>query len=240
MLLVFLCLSLFLSIPACKKKTPTEPDIPEILPTIEYFNAIPQSIASGESSTLSWKTKNATNAIIDQGIGTVPVTGTKDVSPEKTITYTLTAINTDGQKSQSCMVDVFYSCQFELTISHDASATGDFYVSLLESTPTGSPELMSLGVLDFSPLPDNPDVSEGTANFSATFPSVLSGTYVLCLYLVHYNDLEQYQVTPGEWVIEATISEGFEFVTGGVFTSVRYALVQVGRDTAWLTFSISK
>lgn len=136
--------------------------------------------------------------------------------------------------------DVFYSCNFQVTVSHDASATGDFYISLLEETPTGNPQLMSLGDLNFSPLPNNPDVSEGTVSFLETIPAVPSGTYVLCLHLVHYNDLEQYQVTPGEWVIEATISEGFEFLTGGVFTSVRYALVQVGRDTAWLTFSISE
>jgi len=138
--------------------------------------------------------------------------------------------------------DVSYSCEFELLVSHDASATGDFYVSLLGMTSTDNLELGSLGVLEFSPLPDNPDVSEGTANFSATWspiPPYPSGTYVLCLRLDHYNDLEGGDVTPGEWVIEATISEGFEFVSGGVFISIKYALVQVGRDTAWLTFSIS-
>ncbi len=107
MLLVFLCLFLFLSIPGCKKKLPTEPDIPtKILPTIEYFTATPESISSGELSILSWSTKNATNITIDQGIGTVSAKATMEVSPEATTTYTLTATNSDGQKTQACTVEI--------------------------------------------------------------------------------------------------------------------------------------
>ena len=107
MLLVFLCFTLFLSIPGCKKKLPTQPDIPVlILPTIAYFNASEASIMLGSSSTLSWSTKNATNVIIDQGVGTIPTTGTMEVNPGETITYTLTAINSDGQKTASCIVEI--------------------------------------------------------------------------------------------------------------------------------------
>ena len=66
MLLSFLCLSLFLSIPYCKKKLPTTPDIPTVvLPTIAYFTASPTSIMLDSSSTLSWSTTNATNITID-------------------------------------------------------------------------------------------------------------------------------------------------------------------------------
>jgi len=106
-LLCFLCLFLFLSVFSCKKKTPTEPVIPElILPVIEYFNASPESMLLGSSSTLSWNTKNATNVTIDQGVGTVPATGTTEVSPEETTTYTLTATNSDGQRTSSRMVEI--------------------------------------------------------------------------------------------------------------------------------------
>lgn len=107
MFLYFLCLSLFLSIPFCKKKLPTSPDIPEvILPSIEYFNANPESINRGESSTLSWSVSNATTITIDQGIESVSAKGTTEVSPEDTTTYTLTAKNNDGQKTKSCIVEV--------------------------------------------------------------------------------------------------------------------------------------
>jgi len=105
--LYFLCLFLLLSVFSCKKKTPTEPVVPDlILPVIEYFNASPESMLLGSSSTLSWSTKNATNIMINQGIGTVSVTGTTEVSPSETTTYTLTAINSDGRKSMYCIVEI--------------------------------------------------------------------------------------------------------------------------------------
>ena len=107
MLLFFLCLSLFLSIPGCKKKLPTTPDISAIiLPTIDYFTATPESISPGEFCVLSWSVTNATTITIDQGVGNVSAKATTEVSPEETITYTLTAKNNDGQKSQSCTVGI--------------------------------------------------------------------------------------------------------------------------------------
>ena len=118
-LLFFLCLTLFLSIPYCKKKLPTQPDIPDepeiVLPIIEYFTATPESITLGESSILSWETKNATTITIDQDVGTVSAKDTKEVSPEETTTYTLTATNSDGQKIKSCTVTVERGAYFELT-----------------------------------------------------------------------------------------------------------------------------
>lgn len=117
MFLCFLCLSLFLSITSCKK-TPTSPDIErihfnnlhydptKILPSIEYFTANPESINRGESSTLSWRVTSVATVTIDQGIGIVSAKGTTEVSPEETTTYTLTAKNNDGQKSQSCTIEV--------------------------------------------------------------------------------------------------------------------------------------
>ena len=118
MLLVFLCLSLFLSIPGCKKKLPTQPDIPvKILPTIEYFHANPESIKLDDLSTLSWSVKNATNITIDHGVGTVSAEATVDVSPEETTIYTLTATNSDGQKTASCTVEILQWAELEVTLS---------------------------------------------------------------------------------------------------------------------------
>jgi len=118
MLLVFLCLSLFLSIPCCKKKLPTQPDIPvKIYPTIEHFTANPTSIKLDGSSTLSWSTKNATNITIDQGIGTVSAEATVDVSPEETTIYTLTATNSDGQKTASCTVEILQWAELDVSLN---------------------------------------------------------------------------------------------------------------------------
>lgn len=118
-LLYFLCLFLLLSVFSCKKKTPTQPIIPElILPTIVYFTASPASIMFGDSSMLSWSTTNATNITINQGIGTVDATGTINVSGfEETRTYTLTAINADGQRTASCMVEVVKWAELEVALN---------------------------------------------------------------------------------------------------------------------------
>jgi len=105
--LFFLCFMLFLSMPGCKKKLPTQPDIPTVvLPTIAYFNANPASIKLDDFSTLSWSTTNATNITINHGVGTVSATGTADVSPEVTTSYTLTATNSDGTRTASCTVEI--------------------------------------------------------------------------------------------------------------------------------------
>jgi len=146
-LLCFICLSLFLSVSTCKKKTPTEPIIPElILPTIEYFGASPGSIKLGSYSTLSWATFNATSVSISRGIGTVSATGTTDVYPSETTSYTLTARNSDGSKSSSCWVLILEWAELTLSLDPpapivyfwaDGSSTSNFTVTATESNGVG-------------------------------------------------------------------------------------------------------
>ena len=53
------------------------------------MTASPGTINSGQTSTLSWTTTNATSAQIDNGVGTVQVpSGSTTVSPTQTTTYT--------------------------------------------------------------------------------------------------------------------------------------------------------
>jgi len=116
--LFFLCFMLFLSMPGCKKKLPTQPDIPTTrLPTIIHFTATPESIMKGEMSILSWSVSHATAVQINHGIGTVSAIGTTEVSPEETTTYTLTATNSDGQKTQACTIEVNLMVEFITVIS---------------------------------------------------------------------------------------------------------------------------
>jgi subtilase family serine protease len=63
-------------------------------PVINSFNAAPAGIAAGAASTLSWEVSNAVAVTINQGVGSVGLTGTRVVSPAVTTTYTLTAANT--------------------------------------------------------------------------------------------------------------------------------------------------
>lgn len=83
-------------------------------PTINYFQASPSEIEFQETSTLSWSVTGATSVTINQGIGTVGASGSKDVSPEETTEYSLTAENNDGQTVSKCTVTVNARAIFEL------------------------------------------------------------------------------------------------------------------------------
>ena len=73
------------------------------------INAAPVTIDSGESTSLTWQTTNASNCIISSGIGSVAATGTRSVSPIVTTTYTLSCAQTGSPaniKSDSVTVTV--------------------------------------------------------------------------------------------------------------------------------------
>lgn len=78
----------------------------EETPVISSFGANPDSVTSGESSTLIWNVTDATAVTIDQGIGDVALTGTRMVSPDATTTYTLTATNSSGTVTELAVVNV--------------------------------------------------------------------------------------------------------------------------------------
>jgi hypothetical protein len=70
------------------------------------LSASPSTITQGGSSTLSWTTTgNPTSASIDNDVGTVnPASGSIDVSPSASTTYTLTVMSTAA--NGSCFVPV--------------------------------------------------------------------------------------------------------------------------------------
>ena len=70
------------------------------------FTADPSSILPGGSSTLIWTTAYADDVSIDQGIGTVELSGSIIVSPETTRTYTLTATGQGKTTTRSVTVTV--------------------------------------------------------------------------------------------------------------------------------------
>ena len=75
-------------------------------PAIVRFTAAPTNINQGQSSLLSWTTTGASTVTINNGVGTVPVNGSKSVSPSTTTTYTLTATGADGVTSVTAAVTV--------------------------------------------------------------------------------------------------------------------------------------
>jgi hypothetical protein len=76
-------------------------------PGIIGFSAKPQTIKRGEISTLRWKTSNAKGVFLNKQ--TVEKSGSQDISPEKTTTYTLIAKNEEGatvERKVTVQVDI--------------------------------------------------------------------------------------------------------------------------------------
>jgi hypothetical protein len=76
-------------------------------PTINAtFDANPSTIGVGRSAVLTWNVTGADSVMIDQGIGQVPMSGSRTVSPYSTTSYTLTASNSCCVLSKAAVVTV--------------------------------------------------------------------------------------------------------------------------------------
>jgi hypothetical protein len=58
---------------------------------IQRFVATPDEVAAGSTTTLSWDVEGAETIGIDQGVGEVPGSGSRQIQPLTTTSYTLTA-----------------------------------------------------------------------------------------------------------------------------------------------------
>jgi peptidoglycan-associated lipoprotein len=95
----------------CAKKPISAPpttartEAPAPRPTIT-FQANPTSINTGESTTLSWSTTNATQVAIAPEVGPVSAEGSTKVTPTDSATYTLTATGPGGAADASVRVTI--------------------------------------------------------------------------------------------------------------------------------------
>ena len=99
----------------CKKKAPPpapppppapkEAPAPPAKPSIS-FSAEPSSIERGQAAPLRWSVQNATDITIDQGVGAVQSSGSRQVFPANSTTYTLVANGPGGSATQTVAVDV--------------------------------------------------------------------------------------------------------------------------------------
>ncbi len=106
--LIAFSLAAVLIIAGCGKKQPPPPPAtppPPPAPTAS-ISANPDTISEGDATTLTWKTDNATEVTIDNGVGTVDVSGSRRVNPTQTTTYTLTAKGAGGTQTATATVTV--------------------------------------------------------------------------------------------------------------------------------------
>ena len=112
LLLGVLCVQLLVGV-GCKKPPPPPPPPPPEepppppppKPTVS-LSAEPSSIERGKSATLKWSSQNAASASLNQGIGAVPASGSREVFPTQSTTYQVSVKGAGGEASASARVTV--------------------------------------------------------------------------------------------------------------------------------------
>ncbi len=117
------------------------PDTPTGGPTAgdptATLSASSKAIAVGESVTLLWSTTHALSVTIDQGIGAVGTSGSRQVTPATTTTYTLTATGAEGTTPAEAVVTITVSeppPTAQLTVSPSTIVQGRESATLTWST----------------------------------------------------------------------------------------------------------
>ncbi len=106
-----LLLVALLAVAGCKKKhqsppMPTETAPPAAAPApTAQISATPASISAGDQVVLTWRTTDATSVSID-GIGDVPSSGVKNVTPTTSTSYHLVAHGDGGSADATARVTV--------------------------------------------------------------------------------------------------------------------------------------
>jgi hypothetical protein len=75
-------------------------------PAVVTFVANPPSIDPGSAAQLRWEVTDATDVVIDPGVGKVAATGMLEVKPMTSTSYVLTAIGPGGRASTPAVVNV--------------------------------------------------------------------------------------------------------------------------------------
>jgi len=91
--------------PAAPPQTPTEVTPAPPAPTIS-LTASPAAIEKGQSTMLTWRATNATEVVIDGGIGTVEATGSRTVSPDASTTFRARATGPGGRADAEVRITV--------------------------------------------------------------------------------------------------------------------------------------
>jgi peptidoglycan-associated lipoprotein len=98
---------------ACSKKAapqappppPPAPVAPPARPTVN-LQASPTVVQRGESVTLTWSSTNATALSLSPGIGNVAAEGTQRVTPQDSLTYTISATGPGGSADANVRITV--------------------------------------------------------------------------------------------------------------------------------------
>lgn len=111
-------LALLISGTGCAKKTPAPtpeaeseaeaatPSAPTAPAPTVTLRVLPAAIEKGQASTLSWDSTNAGGVTIDNGIGTVEASGSREIRPSASTTYMVRATGPGGTAVAEARVTV--------------------------------------------------------------------------------------------------------------------------------------
>jgi len=144
------------------------------------INAAPVTINSGESTSLTWQTTNASNCTISSGIGSVAATGTRSVSPTVTTTYTLSCAQTGAPaniKSDSVTVTIRGTGCTVNSFNASPSSIDSGESSTLTWSVSSASSCSISGVASGLPTAGNRTVSPtSTTNYTLTCNATSGGT----------------------------------------------------------------
>ncbi|HEY4526395.1 MAG TPA: peptidoglycan-binding protein [Candidatus Paceibacterota bacterium] len=125
------------------------------LPVIASFTATPSTIIKGQSAVLAWNVTNASSTSINHGVGTVSSTSVT-VSPTKTTTYELTAVNPNGDKQSSVKVTVNATSTGTTTPPGFGGSIQEKIAALIKQIAALQAQLAQLITARFGGTVDNP------------------------------------------------------------------------------------
>ena len=143
--------------------------------SVATFTASPSTINPGQTSTLSWVALNATTVTISPGIGNVSATGSTQVTPATTTTYTLTATNSAGSVNATAVVTVqaapVLNPQIVMYNGSPLSITAGGQSTLSWSTVNAT----AVTISGLGSEPVNGSVSTGVLNTTTSFTLTATG-----------------------------------------------------------------
>ena len=126
--------------------------VAELKPKIAAFLINPSDICAGDNATLTWQVARADNVTIDNNIGAVEPSGTKELSCLSSVTYTITAANKYGTVSQKMSISV---------IPENTMPVIKAFVALPDSIKPGdSTDLMWTGVYNATSVVIEPGIGK--------------------------------------------------------------------------------
>ena len=145
-------------------------------PRIVSFTGNPTTITAGQSSTLTWNVEGADTVDIS-GIGTVPATGSRAVSPAQTQTYVLTAKNANGTSQANAPITVNPSTTPPPTSA--APVIGGCQATPTGSITAGTPITISYFSQNATAVTFSPAVAGAGLNGPVTVTPTATTTYTL-------------------------------------------------------------